>query len=113
MFSLLFNKRKLKTYQKVFNSDKVQHLYKEFKTQVNNQLKKAYKTKDKEELRFIFHGLKSSSLVFGMEKLSKLSSKLEQKILDGKEVLAKDLDDCTMLYKKSLEKVDAYLKNEG
>jgi len=109
MFNLLFNKRKLKKYQKVFNPDKVQTLYKEFKTQISSQLKKAAKTKDQEELRLIFHSLKSSSQVFGMEKLSKLSGKLEQKILDKKEILAKDLDDCTILYNKSIAKVDLYL----
>ena len=110
MFSRIFNKRMLKSYRKVFTHEKMMNLYAEFKTLTNDQLKRASKTKDKEELRFIFHSLKSSSLVFGMVKFSKCNAQLEQKVLDGKELLAKEIEECTMLYKRSLEKVDAYLR---
>ena len=110
MFSFTFSLSQFKETQKTFGPGKTRLLYDEFKKHTEAALKQASQSKDKEEQRLVFHNLRSAALVFGLNKLSGFSAKMERRILANQEVLAKDFAECMMIYNKSVAKVEVYLK---
>lgn len=108
----MFNKKQLVEYQQFFGSSKLIKLFQEFRKDTAQKFL-CLASSSPEDQRLIFHSLKSSSLVFGMTKFSKLCAKLEQKILDNKEILAKDIVQCHSIYNQSVLKVDHYLLQEA
>lgn len=98
----------LKQYEQIFGQEKMCRLWREFTEDARQKLNQA-ENGNKEELRLVFHSLRSSSLVFGMTEFSAFCQKTEEEILNGITVGKGTLSEARKLLIDSMADVEAYL----
>ena len=76
----MINNTAIKQYKDVFGTEKMQKLWQEFKQDSQHSLQKL-NVNNKEEVRLVFHSLRSSSKVFGLDAFSQLCEEIEDKII--------------------------------
>jgi HPt (histidine-containing phosphotransfer) domain-containing protein len=101
----MIDKKMIKQNTQVFGNEKMLRMFKLFIENYEDRLLNAKADDDRQEMRLFFHSLKSASLVFGMKKLAGACSKIEDRILDGKEVHSKELSECVKVYDESVKAV--------
>lgn len=82
----MINKSAIEQYSNIFGNEKMAYLWKEFLDKACldlAQVDKYLTTNAYNELRLIYHSLRSSSLVFGMEDFSAVCKEIEEKILEN------------------------------
>ena len=96
----------------VFGAEKMQMLWREFRDSTENKLKNI-ENETPEEIRLCFHSLRSSSLVFGLDELSKNCEIIEQSILSGEKIakIKKYIDKTKKLFYNACESVNVLLDN--
>lgn len=110
-----FNAGALQQYETVFGSDKMKQLFGEFRQKADEDLTSVpvlLKEDAREKLRLIYHSLRSSSLVFGMEGFSALCREIEESLLSGaalKEFTALS-ETAARIYGQEITQVENYLK---
>ncbi len=106
------NKAALEQYMAVFGAEKMQMLWREFRDSTENKLKNI-ENETPEEIRLCFHSLRSSSLVFGLDELSKNCEIIEQSILSGEKIaeIKKYIDKTKKLFYNACESVNVLLDN--
>lgn len=110
--SEMFNQKTFLYYQSLLGKDDLLSLWKTFLTeatafsaQVNSSLSK----KDFWALRFLYHRLKPSSQVFGLDSFALLCAKIEQDILHQNfNNLKQDVSQSLVLLDKGISLVDSY-----
>lgn len=115
MNSKEFNIDNIRQYDEIFGREKMLNLFSEYKQKVEDDLSRAaqlLKQSQTEDLRLIYHSLRSSSQVFGMMGFSFVCQDIEQRILDGEKVdkLDKIIRLSRQIYEQELVDVIAFLK---
>lgn len=113
--TLMFNKETPDSYKDVLGAEKFLHLWQEYLTDAESKFQKInalVQNKNWPDLRIIFHSLKSSSLIFGLDKFSKLCTKIEDCIVGGvfNDELLSDINNSKNLWLESIEEVKAYFQ---
>lgn len=106
------NKTSLEQYVAVFGAEKMKLLWQEFCNSTENKLKNI-ENASREEIRLCFHSLRSSSLVFGLDELSKNCEDIEQAVLSGEKIaeIKKYIDKTKKLFYNACESVNILLDN--
>lgn len=71
----------LRRYEDIFGPEKMRELWLEYLDKAENDLKDV-ENKNREELRLLYHSLRSSSLVFGMNAFAALCEQIETAIVE-------------------------------
>ncbi|MDR1693915.1 MAG: Hpt domain-containing protein [Lactobacillaceae bacterium] len=105
----------LKQYEDMLSKEKMLFLFSEYKEKINTDMPKIDKYtayKDLDNLRIAYHSLASASLVFGMVNFAKLCRKIEEMILEGKNIdeLKDFIEESKMLLKTDKKQVEMYLE---
>lgn len=94
-----FNQETPASYIAMLGKEKFSQLWAEYLADAEDKFIKAaqyLEQKDSANLRIVFHSLKSSSLIFGLDKFSALCAKIESDLLAG------DFPEAEMSESKSL-----------
>ncbi len=115
MSSKEFNIDNIRQYDEIFGREKMRNLFSEYKQKAEDDLSRVtqlLKQSQMEDLRLIYHSLRSSSQVFGMMGFSFACQDIEQKILDGEknDNLNKFIRLSRQIYEQELVDVMAFLK---
>lgn len=84
-----FDTEQIEQYEDILGTDKVKFLFSEYLDKVEkdmSSINKVVKENNLEELRTIYHTLRSASLVFGIKKFADICTKIEDMIVDGKQI---------------------------
>lgn len=108
----------LEQYLDLFGKEKILLLFAEYKNKINEDMPKIlelYKKNDLNGLRIIYHSLASASLVFGMKKFASVCRKIEDFILDGKDIKALEsyIKQSEVLLNDEKKQVESYLENNN
>src|SRR5574344_3053960 len=93
----------LEYYEKMFGIEKIYDLFTEFLSKVTDDLTKAKQIVNEgnsQELRIIYHTLRSSCLIFGMNKFSQECSKIEEKFLNEVSITPIDIKKAEDIFNK-------------
>ena len=95
----VINKKTLEQYCQIFGRERMKSLWSDFQTTTEEKLSNINEA-DKEQIRLCFHSLRSSSLVFGMEKFALCCEKIENLLVEESELydLQKSIDKSKELY---------------
>lgn len=106
------NKTTLLQYMAVFGAEKMKLLWQEFRKSTENNLKNI-ENRPPEEIRLYFHALRSSSLVFGLDELSKNCELIEEAVISGEKIaeIKKYIDKTKKLFYNACESVNILLDN--
>lgn len=115
MNSKNFSLDNIRQYDEIFGREKMQNLFSEYREKAETDLSRAgrlLENEQTEELRLIYHSLRSSSQVFGMMGFSFTCQDIEQRILDGEpsEKLDKFIQLSRQIYEQELVDVVTFLK---
>lgn len=101
------NKDTFEQYRQVFGTTKMMSLWQEFKESTENKLKNI-ENSSLEEIRLCFHSLRSSSLVFGLDELSKNCEIIEGAVLSGEKLaeIKKHIDKTKKLFYNACESIN-------
>ncbi len=116
MTTEIFNPGALQTYEEMLGRDKLVMLWSEYKSgaaEKSARLEDLLKRRDWAELRIIFHSLRSSSLVFGLDKFAELCTKIESLIVQGGDsgCLPGDIRAGKALLEESIRQADIYFRD--
>ena len=115
MSSKNFSLDYIRQYDEIFGREKMLRLFSEYRQKAETDLSRTeelLKNEKTEELRLIYHSLRSSSQVFGMMGFSFACQDIEQRILDGEtsEKLDKFIGLSRQIYERELVDVVTFLK---
>lgn len=115
MMNKNFNIETIKQYDAIFGHEKMIALFDEYKCKAEsdlNQVDRLIAKNSRDDLRLIFHSLRSSSLVFGMQGFSFACQDIEERILNGEELkaIAKFMELSKKIYEQELISVTKVLK---
>lgn len=112
----MINKSSIEQYRDIFGAEKMAYLWSEFLEKAHSdfaQVDKYLNNNAYNELRLIYHSLRSSSLIFGMEDFSAVCKKIEEQILErssveglkekvkiGQQIFDKDIKEITGIIAK-------------
>lgn len=110
-----FNIETIKQYEAIFGHEKMINLFNEYQEKAEQDLNRVdslIAQNSRDGLRLIFHSLRSSSLVFGMQGFSFACEDIEEKILNGEELktIAKFIELSKKIYEQELSSVTKILK---
>ncbi len=105
----------IRQYDEIFGREKMRNLFSEYRQKAEEDLSRVKNLLDNEqteELRLIYHSLRSSSQVFGMMGFSFACQDIEQRILDGEksEKLDKFIQLSCQIYERELADVVTFLE---
>lgn len=75
----------LKQYEDIFGPEKMKQLWREYFDDARQKLQKP-EEKSSDEIRLIYHSLRSSSLVFGMARFAEICEKIEEYVLEKRDI---------------------------
>ena len=109
-----FKKQAFKKNEKNFGKEKMKALFEVFietKDEGISKIEPLMKEGDRESIRLIFHTLKSSALVFGIDAFAKAAGKIEDKIIAGENLicLEKEIKKAKILLREGIKKAKEYL----
>lgn len=104
----------LKKYEEIFGKEKITNLFKEYlKEHVEQMLKvKIFINSNKfNDLRIIYHSLRSASMVFSMNQYAKLCEKIEAAALRNEEIdkINELIEESNKIYETEVSVVKKYL----
>lgn len=101
MMNKNFNIETIKQYEAIFGHEKMINLFHEYQEKAEqdlSQVDRLIAKNSRDDLRLVFHSLRSSSLVFGMQGFSFACQDIEERILAGEDL--KKIDNFIQLSKK-------------
>ncbi len=115
MMNKNFNIEIIKQYEAIFGHEKMIDLFKEYQEKAENdlnQVDRLIEKKSRDTLRLIFHSLRSSSLVFGMQGFSFACQDIEERLLNDEDLqtVAKFMQLSKKIYEQELASVIQVLK---
>lgn len=108
----LFNRQRVDEYIRFFGKEKIRELFRLYLTETKEQMSRLpdlLQQNKKEEIKRLFHNLKSASSAFGLDKFSQLCTKINDcpEISEERDILP-----AQRLWQKSIRKVCGYLNTE-
>lgn len=108
----LFNRQRVDEYIRFFGKEKICKLFRLYLTETKKQMSRLpdlLQQNKKEEIKSLFHNLKSASSAFGLDKFSQLCTKINDcpEISEERDILP-----AQRLWQKSIRKVCGYLNTE-
>lgn len=91
-------------YEKFLGQEKFCRLRQLFLADAEEKMKRADYADD-DELKLIFHTLRSSSLVFGMKEFAETCRRIEEKLLNGEGISKNDLAKSKEILKNNIQNV--------
>lgn len=110
----IFNLSAVKVYQAMLGNDKLSALWAEYKQTSADKLKTAanlVQSEDWHGLRIVFHAMRSSSVVFGLDKFAELCTKIEDAIMCDDDCRP-DIAQAMILWQKSVDAAETYLQDK-
>ncbi len=113
--SEVFNREMPETYKKMLGEQKFLQLWEEYLSDAGAKFEKAaayLSGRDAENLRIIFHSLKSSSLIFGLDKFAELCTKIENNLVAGdfSEETGKKIKNSKNIWLESIKEAEPYFR---
>ncbi len=97
----------LANYEKIIGKVKLQKLWQLFLVDADEKMKRATLAQG-EELRLIFHNLRSSSLMFDMSEFANICKEIEERLIHKQNVSEKDLSKSKEILKNNIQNVMEY-----
>ena len=111
----IFNLSAVKMYQAMLGADKLSALWAEYQQTSADKLKAAenlLKAEDWHGLRIVFHAMRSSSVVFGLDKFAELCTKIEDAIMCDDDC-RQDMAQAMPLWQKSVDAAEAFFQDKN
>lgn len=113
--TVIFNPKTPESYLAFFGKEKFMNLFQEYSLdtlQKFRDVEELIKKPMGEEMRVIYHSLKSASLVFGLDSFAELCAKIENKIVVEQfdDELKQEIKNSRKLWDESVKHITSYLE---